>query len=691
MEYEVDSQWWCMEPDALVSRPFAMGMIDLTSMDLSSPEGRHLLRTLSTTLILRVIVSSKQIQVVRDELLGALVIDDHYDSSCSRAFSASITDPPPEYFHQSTPQAKEMRLLTAFRELPLDALEAEFIQLDILFEDYLCYAHAHNAARIHTKLGHKSPPRIPVACPTGLLRLPLSKKLPLSVLLTAVIVFPNAIPLLLLQETMILLLAEHFSEREIHDMISLPSYVKTSVVSLLRRLCRREVEDSAEKRMRRILEPPLIKQYPYPFQHLKSSHDFLSFATDTAPPLVALSFSEKEVFAAIPHIPTLRLLESSKEVKGGYQSWPAVIARQTVLLLMKASTCPNLTRPQCSAFDQKHYNQLLPLLRYASLTYEDMNISSDLGRKAKEILQFGSGVPNGSIDRLSWNQNLSSALPPQGRTLKESSITDEMTPRSVESHISQRGTIVCKRVHNRAKVRVALHSYAARPISVTTAPELDVPVSESEKYLSYFVHSDPHYDTVGALARVLPISHTRRDVEASHGAVGELVLEGFTSPAVYEDAHRTNASLTDMREEERRPFRRSIGTFAAFKSKFMKSSTNGADASEEDEVQRERRLTGERILLLKGMGTLRHHSLYSAEGCSDIMMPLLTCLLSSYCMLSYCSGYLSRLLESLNSDTKCKWLFVHYIIFMNDFTVLLLRSSCWQCGEPGEYYIPHGH
>lgn len=138
----------------------------------------------------------------------------------------------------------------------------------------------------------------------------------------------------------------------------------------------------------------------------------------------------------------MRNIESQKD-------WISFVARHVVLMLTQAPSCPSLTRQQTSKVGQDLYFEMLPLLKAASMTLQDMGIqysgpgvdgrtaigtiqsvgtyrilsaldSVAGGKESKDtnsslmmtttadklfggfLLPFGAGLPHGGVQTLSW-------------------------------------------------------------------------------------------------------------------------------------------------------------------------------------------------------------------------------------------------------------------------------------------------
>jgi hypothetical protein len=103
--------------------------------------------------------------------------------------------------------------------------------------------------------------------------------------------------------------------------------------------------------------------------------------------MVPFSELELEILDKLPDVPTQSSAASyfrdkAAEAASGaamtsasYKEWIPFAARHTVLLLTKAPACPPLTRPQQSKVKQELYFDLLPILRAANMTMNDLDLA----------------------------------------------------------------------------------------------------------------------------------------------------------------------------------------------------------------------------------------------------------------------------------------------------------------------------
>lgn len=340
-------------------------------------------------------------------------------------------------------------------------------RLDVVLEDYLQQARIYNA---HCVIGQgqgagckKRMPEVRCEC---VLSVPHGARLDLSVLLTASILFE--VPEGLFVETLEMLLLPHgASPEEVRDLASLPVFAKTSLINLIRRMCRREqaeleqyghclstpftgfksgrdgqnslVEEAAVSKrgstssLERkfvveavtpdILRPPPVLPSPDTqcFRFLKVIRSYLSSELPNRGTLSAaehtgdsysrrsVPFSEMEL-DLLHHLPDIVTIASCPPVtSAAYRDWVSLAARHSVVLMTRCPSCPPLTGTQRSKTHCDALKLLRPLLVAAEMTYEDLEIVTTGptidGRTHApgKVLSFGSGVPTGVPKHLVWN------------------------------------------------------------------------------------------------------------------------------------------------------------------------------------------------------------------------------------------------------------------------------------------------
>lgn len=140
---------------------------------------------------------------------------------------------------------KASSLACVLQEIALSTPESDFFRLDVLLEDYLEEASIYNKfvrkLQIFNNSAVKPLPFMPIVDIQELVELPHRLRLDLSAALTASLLFH--IPPILFKEALITAMLKHLSLKSMETMLKLPAFVKTAVVCLLRRLCKRELEE----------------------------------------------------------------------------------------------------------------------------------------------------------------------------------------------------------------------------------------------------------------------------------------------------------------------------------------------------------------------------------------------------------------------------------------------------------------
>ena len=350
--------------------------------------------------------------------------------------------------------------------LPKKNQSADYFKLDFLLDDYAYQAYVHNSGS-GTKLGTHKP--MPAVNFNDLLMMKHADRLDLAVLLTTRLFF--RVPEVVFKDVMEKLLVSYMTLNSIRDLISMPPFVLTGIISLIIRICRREAEEFNVNLalMRKDDIPGLVTGDAFlsslppsrdssGFRYLKSIRLFLSRGivqdirknTDVRNIDQGDAFSEleHEILRCINDIPTKATFP--KVDTPAYRAWVPFIARHTLVMMTKVSSCPPLTKCQTSKASQQCYNQLHELLKAAEMTYEDMNITTNGptldGRgnsdKTRNVLDFGAGLPNATYGSLTWNGNNISrpyAKPWKGVTSCEDMLAEincENDVRSLDDSIS---------------------------------------------------------------------------------------------------------------------------------------------------------------------------------------------------------------------------------------------------------------
>ena len=151
---------------------------------------------------------------------------------------------------------------------------ADEFKLDILLEDYLEQARVWNDFFHEFNLLNNISTRIkmspmPTIDPSLFIHIPHRARLDLSVLLTASIMFD--LPKPLFKETLFTLVSQYLPHSYLSTLIQLPLFVKTALVSLIRRLCRKELEE-IEVTKKLSLKPPLSDMPSFDFAYYKGTN-----------------------------------------------------------------------------------------------------------------------------------------------------------------------------------------------------------------------------------------------------------------------------------------------------------------------------------------------------------------------------------------------------------------------------------
>lgn len=346
------------------------------------------------------------------------------------------------------PQPRESYLVCACTDLPTHSSLADTARLDVLLEDYLdevCYYNKYYCLA-NQLLRSKRKPWIDCH---KLLLMSHPVRLDLSVVLTLSVTMDIPVPIFL--DGLETRFGIYFSRDQLSDIINLPLFAKTAVVSIIRRICRTELEEY--KRFNFILKKSTLvdsKRGAEPvdfesppsflrkggFRHLASvrrycdSFDSLQAVSSLGAAALKeiksneapYSELELEIMKVLPDTPTrtssTRDDEGKDSTRGTYSSWVSLAARHSVVLLSRSKKCPSLTKAQTSKSMQDSYTKLLPVLRAAKMSYEDMDIASTStrvdGRSSitkrgsptaqARVLSYGEGLPRGSMQNLSWNK-----------------------------------------------------------------------------------------------------------------------------------------------------------------------------------------------------------------------------------------------------------------------------------------------
>lgn len=306
-------------------------------------------------------------------------------------------------------------LIRAIQECPLEGIAEDEYRLDILLEDYYQQAAYFNHFAENNNMSHHSQhgriQYMPIVDLYSLIKLPHRLRLDLTAVLTSSLLMP--IPKSLLRDALVIQLSSYISLTDIEFFIQLPKFVKTALVSILRRISKKEKDDLGyyghlktksivDKDLKKkqiefvqcssLILPTLhymsyegfyflraIKAYldaPLDYSKMKtnaSSSEILPLSKDDE--FTAL---ELEILNKLPDIPNSACLSYQKNDNNitsmKAMDWISFAARHTVLILTKSPSCPPLTRVQRSKAKQDLYIDLLPLLKAASMTLSDLDI-----------------------------------------------------------------------------------------------------------------------------------------------------------------------------------------------------------------------------------------------------------------------------------------------------------------------------
>ena len=359
---------------------------------------------------------------------------------------------------------RQLIMLRAIQNIPQTGQLSDSMKLEIILEDYLEYARIFNKY-CYPSLKVSKKPTINIF---GIMQMPHKIRIDFSVLLTMSI--GHKIPQEIYVDALIVLLNKYLTIAEIKDIAILPCYLRTAVVLVIRKICYRELIEISH--FNALSEKPKMSDFhsfvfttdslehpdcPIPtfeldggFQHLGPLKHYLhrplhrdSLFGDKKP-LSYIPFSdlELELLEYLPDAPTRStffdmkkykdnfLTELNSNINGNYSinkkeykldDWLGLAARHAVILLSKSSHCPSLTKHQNTKRSQKLYEELLPLLNCASLSYVDLglqktgpvldgripnpNPKSDMAKiqKGGKVLGFGLGLPRNTPASLAWN------------------------------------------------------------------------------------------------------------------------------------------------------------------------------------------------------------------------------------------------------------------------------------------------
>jgi hypothetical protein len=335
---------------------------------------------------------------------------------------------------------RQLLILHSIQSLQFLNEKNDFSKLDILLEEYLIQSFIFNSYVSSFFLNNNCKVKYIKFLPSLisidlLLILPHKIRLDLSVLFTISIIFP--IPDVLFRESLILLLSAYYPLESIDELMFLPSFIKTAVVSLLRRITKREKEEfRCNLFLKRKQHLPIRKwdtfykenagnknsifsqQIPTSyssyssFQFLKNIKYYLedhSILTAAVPAsllpeeeILSKSFDlsdlEVDILKKLPDIPTkwskYKTYPSDNDnvtiYNIEYAQWISFASRHAIFLFKKCPSCPSLTKLPNTLSQQNLYIDLLPILKAANMTLSDLEITNygpgiD-GRKMKSLV-----------------------------------------------------------------------------------------------------------------------------------------------------------------------------------------------------------------------------------------------------------------------------------------------------------------
>jgi hypothetical protein len=448
--------------------PYAMGSLNLSSNCLSLKN----LCALRSTYILRLkllggsdancsILSNLNPTSYRPTAINLLintwVLDDKFISHMERVASSKYSSNTDDDFNQETPllandhirqqwgtriaSEREISIMRLVQCIPLDGASSDHCRLEVLLEDYLEEARLiATFNRSHLSCGKTKMSSTSVNM-LQLLSVPHKIRLDLSVLLTASVLF--TLPKQLLKDTLVQLLSPHIPLADIPCYCSLPSFVNTAVVSVIRRICRKELQELTE--MHTIPSKPTCKDFPKHTNEYLSGLFYSDQSEDPVPPTyigslgfnhllpfkrymerpisegihntlgpavpseIAFSSLELEILNNLPDVPCVCFPTSSNESD---IKWLGVAARHTILLMSTAPGFPCFTRTLRNKVDQGLCDQLAPILEAARIGIPEAELeqagaefdirSSLTGDRG---LRFGTGIPTGKPEELFWRKN----------------------------------------------------------------------------------------------------------------------------------------------------------------------------------------------------------------------------------------------------------------------------------------------
>lgn len=449
--------WWVdmrfnnlMNDASLYGFPKVLGLLDISNNPCCESINEEFINKLNKFFALRLkysneIPSPSQIQCFP----YALVINDnfirHSDRKGSSLYDASNTGLSNEIRFLGSnkaqlhgewctiiPGVRETNFFRAVQALPANKQLADKYLLDMVVEDYIEHTRIVNKYISDNNITNTK--RMPTVIIDKILHLKHKCRNDLAVLLTASILF--SIPRQIMTDACVVLLLPHFGGLpEILDLIDLPIFVKSGLVSLIKRICEQEMQeihDTAhlDDKPRKDLQEMVDEVYrenvrnsigdasqrgnvrirttiltptfldANGFYHMRTTKWYLNMNfvnggngtdgmsknsgkgrqhiehDDTDGFNESFSDLEKEILRNLPDIPTAsdRVTLTAELRERKYDDWISFIARHATLLMTKSPACPSLVKPQHSLNKQEAYREMLPILQCAKMTYEDMEI-----------------------------------------------------------------------------------------------------------------------------------------------------------------------------------------------------------------------------------------------------------------------------------------------------------------------------
>eukprot|EP01038_Epipyxis_sp_PR26KG_P004416 gene4416-6243_t len=356
--------------------------------------------------------------------------------------------------HWSTrqPNSRESILIYAIQQaLPKNDILVDSFKLEILLEDYLEQADIHNKfvaqVQVSNNIAAKNLKFLPTINIDSLLFLPHKLRLDLSVLLTTSILF--TIPDVLMKDTLMILLHKHISIADISSIFQLPSFARTAIIYLLRRISKQELDEIKTLTFIPLKEDILPTKTvnsssnnnsSYSNNYLNGSEGFkylklikkyfeltpndysakCNIDNENIRKFDNFSEIELEILSILPDYPTYfsnadhiirRFLNNSNNnANFVYNDWITFGARHAVILLTKSPSCPPLTKSQTNMQSQNLYFELLPLLKAASMTLNDLDIHLIGADRDGRILSDGIKATGVINKRYQSNRSSSTAI-----------------------------------------------------------------------------------------------------------------------------------------------------------------------------------------------------------------------------------------------------------------------------------------